>query len=177
MKTHQLSEALILEMHKDPKWTERIEKELPELFAIQVGKWYKRSEWPYGEGLWFNDGESGDKYCPHKSYGFSGRSGEFSESCIRNLSGCIPADPKEVEHAFERELVRRYGEDWRNVKIKAHADGDHCNNLGDCYLVIDIEDCQVFNKNGLLFDNGKWAEPLNVMTKEEAEKKFNIVIR
>lgn len=75
------------------------------------------------------------------------------------------ASSKQVREAFEKELVRRYGEDWRNVKIKECMYNKRNERLNTYSYGIYIKKnytstWTVWNKNGCLYNNGKWAEVL-----------------
>ena len=70
---------------------------------------------------------------------------------------------EQVKEAFEKELVRRYGEGWRNVKIKrCMYHGDEYTNEGLNSVDINKYDgvWMAWNKNGCLFNGKEWAEVL-----------------
>ena len=78
------------------------------------------------------------------------------------------ATEKEVVKAFKEECVRRFGVGWEDVKIKNHAGSMASSfNLGDYEVSISKSSStgwKVWNRNGLLYVDGKWAE-----IKEEPE--------
>lgn len=73
------------------------------------------------------------------------------------------ATNEEVFGFFEKHLVERYGEDWRNVKIKDAIYG-HNDQINNGEKNFDINKYNgtwwVWNNNGCLFHKGKWAEVL-----------------
>ena len=74
------------------------------------------------------------------------------------------ATNEEVVSFFEKHLIERYGEDWRNVKIKEcmYFGGCEYHNT-ECYnsVISKYERrWQVWNNNGCLFNGKEWAEVL-----------------
>src|SRR5699024_6992246 len=74
------------------------------------------------------------------------------------------ATNEEVVSFFEKHLIERYGEDWRNVKIKEcmYFGGYEYHNT-ECYnsVISKYERrWQVWNNNGCLFNGKEWAEVL-----------------
>ena len=73
---------------------------------------------------------------------------------------------EEVKEFFERHLIKRYGEDWRNVKIKEcmrnDDEFDEYTNKGINSVDIDkyAGVWNAWNKNGCLFNGKEWAEVL-----------------
>lgn len=75
------------------------------------------------------------------------------------------ATEEQVVAAFEKHLVKRYGKDWRIMKIKeVHpslsssvviSDGDW-----DVFIVKLPDGWSVYNENGLVYRNGIWVERL-----------------
>src|SRR5690606_30714141 len=79
------------------------------------------------------------------------------------------ATKEEVQQAFIKEAEKRYGKDWRTVKIKEHACGLYAYiNAGIFETCVSLESNLVWNKNGILFHNGKWAEKLEELPKINA---------
>lgn len=91
--------------------------------------------------------------------------GEFVDdiACIRPFLW-REATEEEVIQAFEKECVRRLGEDWKEVKLKTHANGGTIHvNTGRHKLKIIKNKHKgwiVWNKNGIVYYEGKWAEKL-----------------
>lgn len=88
----------------------------------------------------------------------------FNDISCLNPETWREATEEEVIEAFEKECVRRLGEDWREVKLKAHSyKGRASLNTGDCTPLImkdDLGGWIVWNKNGCVYYDGKWAEKL-----------------
>ena len=49
------------------------------------------------------------------------------------------------------------------TKIKSHADGGERHSLNDMYFTPSFRAISVWNKNGQIFHNGIWAEPLTML--------------
>lgn len=91
------------------------------------------------------------------------------------------ATEEEVVKFFERYLIKRYGEDWIDVKVKEclhFKDGSKVNTGGfKVCIVKTYEGWKVWNKNGCLFKGGGWAEVLEeeiqyVPFEEEDKEQF-----
>ena len=102
--------------------------------------------------------------------GNCGNSG-FIRNGVRFATNLFCSNPKswreatkeEVKRFFERHLIKRYGEDWKNVKVK------ECVKLGVTFNDYDLSvvivkridtGWEVWNSNHCLYNNGKWAEVL-----------------
>lgn len=171
---YQVDKEFIIEAHKAAcsDWKTKIEKKFPEAFPkIQTGKWYKKS----GTGFLFflQEIEEGD-FNNYKAYGFN-NSGEWSESKGRSIE-CFKeiATYEEVVEALEAETIKKYGNDWRNVKVEeclVHGNHRQINNGRFSPL---ISSTSVWGKNGCLFYKGQWAtiipEEKKVITKDKALK-------
>ena len=74
------------------------------------------------------------------------------------------ATKEEVRGLFEKHLIKRYGEDWKDVKIKECVYLNNSKALNSGILNVFIEESlygwEVWSKNGCLFYKGKWAEVL-----------------
>lgn len=77
------------------------------------------------------------------------------------------ATEKEVADMLRKEAERRYGKDWEVVKIKSNADKSKNITINNGIFltgtVIDNarKETVLWNRNGLLFYNGIWAEELD----------------
>lgn len=101
-------------------------------------------------------------------YGISDNKFEFVKSnnndfrCIcNNLAaedGLEEATPEEWQEAMTNELIRRYGEDWKNVKLKKCLWHLYSSNNGDCGLT--FSETEIWNRNGCIFKDGIFAEVL-----------------
>jgi hypothetical protein len=155
------------------EWKENIEKEFPKLFkkdALVVGKWYKYHD-NYQESLmvWNNSEDT---------YGFWGN--EYRDDLSFHISyDKIPATDKEVEEALIKEAKKR------GFKEGVRVDKLLYNNIGS--LNGDSKTCEnkefklsfghLFIGNLLIFHNtGKWAEIVETITKEQAEKELGKTI-
>lgn len=160
-------------------WKQRIEKEFPELFKTEfkLNKWYKTS----GESLFFLTHFDGQK---NKGYGFNSCK---SYSDVRGDYGFFgykeniisEATLEEVESAIEKEIIKRFGEDWENAKIEAHADGEPWirNGLNKGFFDSGIGKNKVFSKHGVLYSNGVFAEPLKEKTIITKGKALRIIAK
>jgi len=85
------------------------------------------------------------------------------------------ATDEEVRSALKKETIRRYGENWKDVKIVKSIglmpDGDNEGRF-DSRIFEDNEQggWVAWNKNGRLFHKGKWAEKLEELEFEPFQK-------
>jgi len=75
------------------------------------------------------------------------------------------ATEEQVREAFEKELLARCGEDWENIQLKNNIDPNTVKGFNSkTYTPKIIKNYRrgwdVWNKNGLLYYDGKWAEVL-----------------
>ena len=93
--------------------------------------------------------------------GFEG--GEYRNDLICSKhSFWREATEEEVIGAFEKHLVKRYGEDWRTMKIKERHPSSR-GNINDelwAVLIAKVDSWSVWNENGLLYRDGIWVERL-----------------
>lgn len=78
-----------------------------------------------------------------------------------NPWGWREATRDEVKKAFKKALVARYGEDWETMDIKVSlyaGDASNCGGYGTVIYLDDKEGWKVWNKNGLIYCDGQWAE-------------------
>jgi hypothetical protein len=155
------------------EWKENIEKEFPKLFkedALVVGKWYKYHD-NYQESLmvWNNSEDT---------YGFWGN--EYRDDLSFHISyDKIPATDKEVEEALIKEAKKRgFKEGVRVDKLlytnigSLNGDSKTCENKE-----FKLSFGHLFIGNLLIFHNtGKWAEIVETITKEQAEKELGKTI-
>jgi hypothetical protein len=156
------------------EWKKNIEKEFPKLFkkdALVVGKWYKIQ--CSKNALVFIQGYK-------KTYGFD-YAGLWTNMWHENISNTtyIPATDKEVEEALIKEAKKR------GFKEGVRVDKLLYTNIGS--LNGDSKTCE--NKEFKLFHGhlsignllifhrtGKWAEIVETITKEQAEKELGKTI-
>ena len=121
------------------------------------------------------------------------RAGDFNNEAIyddlyrkeipcANCATWIEATEEEVIEAFERHLVRRYGEDWRTMKIKEmHPNATSDLDINDGAWCIKISKhssgWNVWNSNGLLYRDGIWVERLeeNKICIKDAIKENTVI--
>lgn len=83
---------------------------------------------------------------------------------------------------LEKECIRRFGEDWRNVKVESCAFNGKANfinkrGFGDC-----IDTSMIWSKHACLYNKGKWATPLNsdihtdIQSLKDKYPQFNITV-
>lgn len=125
---------------------------------LEVGKWYKFSV----------NGNDFVKFI------FSGNYGNFTQTgfdadnewCDMELGlqkddKCIPMTEQEVSTLLIAEAKKRLGEDWENAKIKVCVSGvNGLLNSGRFYVFYNIIGDRIWNKNGVIYEKGKWAELL-----------------
>ena len=74
------------------------------------------------------------------------------------------ATQKEVVEAFKKECVRKFGENWRSIKLDRDLAGVSSDWLNKGKLSVSIDKTDkgwvVWNINGCLYFDGKWAEKL-----------------
>lgn len=100
----------------------------------------------------------------------------FKENGFHTKGEWIEATEQEVCEALKKECVTRYGEDWRNVKIVAHAD-DFKPAVNYIKFLVVIDSFEIWNKNGVIYHNGFWAEPFKEEIVAYPEPKTHWLIR
>jgi hypothetical protein len=122
-------------------------------------------------------------------YGFNGYGG-WCENDLKiyqfNSEDEMEADLDKVELRLTAEAIRRgykqglliqdiYNGDWDKSNVKISSDFFDYETIK---AGVNQGQMALRDSNGsIIFHNGIWAEIVNTMTKEEAELKFNIVIR
>ena len=103
-----------------------------------------------------------DRIGDDENRGFYGKA--YSNSLFCNCpEEWREATEEEVIKAFKKYLIKRYGADWETMKIKGqYADAYSSKNDGLWEVKFSKYDdgWGVYNKNGLLYYNGIWAERL-----------------
>lgn len=156
-----------------------IEREFPDLFTtVSVGKWYKMDDEEFPLTYIFVTSTENNEV---KGYGFM--KGMWYNDTKINSYFTWADDPDlklvlqnelytEVKDLFEKEVIRRYGENWGIRKIKTDALGREINNSSLC--VPFITEHLIWNENGPLYYEGNWAEVFpeedyKTLKKENAE--------
>lgn len=118
---------------------------------LVVGEWYVLRD---GALINHQDGSSGYGWtATHKIW--------YNNDGWNNKRDAVKANPEQVKEALTKECIKRYGENWRIVRIKAHATdwGDRLINT-DCFQSTITGSFSIWGINGLIFRDGKWAELL-----------------
>jgi hypothetical protein len=153
----------IKQAHKSAcsEWKEKIKKEFPELFkedALVVGKWYKEND---SEFLIFITNLNDASYA---GYGFN-MSAKWQDSLGRvNLKHTLATD-KEVEEALIKEAKKRgfkKGVSFLSISDGVKKQGSNFGYYGN--------NNQICLGGGTIFKDGEWAEVLQTITKQQAEK-------
>jgi hypothetical protein len=173
-KTVEVSEDFVKQAYESacPTWKEKIEKEFPSLFnekELTKGKWYRNAL----DGIFLFDGTFSINYGDKRPNGHGTNCNDWfdgDDGIGWSMIGIKEATNKEVIYALRKEAERRFGNDWKNAKIKKclfHKDNALTNN--GCFMVSESTE-QLWNRNGNIFNNGKWAEPI----KEEPIKEVTL---
>lgn len=157
-------EALRAELHSivDSKIDKLIKPE------FEVGKWYKNScHIFYPTDLTDLDNIKG--------YGmYNGNWKEYSDFSMLGNDRVVLATPTEVQQAFEKEAVKRYGELKVGDKVKGHWGNEikTMNDKRDYYLSMDSQHIYFGINNVCLMCDGKWAEIVKEMSLESLAEKL-----
>lgn len=173
MKLKKKQQQFLIDAHKEvcQEWKTKLENNFPKLFPkpqFEVNRWYKWGGAMPTIGFISSRGYGVDCYA--FDYTIKGSDESYDSLHISNLK---PATDKEVEEALIKEAKRRGFVEGAKY-IGFNGDGDE---LYDGALVRDgykywkyhnLLSCGL----GYIFHNGKWAELIKTITKEEAEKKL-----
>lgn len=169
-KTYTVTEEFLQEAYREActRWKQKLEIEFPEAFQkVEIGKWYKEE----GSNLLFYIEKITSRVAI--GYGFDRCGRWFSNYAWENvhLRECIKlATKKEVENALYNEAEKRYGKYWEEVKIKESVDiRIPPTNSGTFGVFFFITEERLWNKNGVLYQNGVWAEVLEEKCSEKEE--------
>ena len=151
----EIRTAFVLELHKEVRdtWKKRIEKELPELFGVKLekNKWYKCKEY---NNLVF--------YCSDKqeNYGMTFIDEEWSNTLwFKEYYIWTLATPNEVEEMLWKEAENRgYRE---GIKYRAGGNSIYTAKGKLKYGFFGGDNLHFEDSEGLIYDNGKWAEIIN----------------
>lgn len=165
MKNYTITEEQIKELAKG---NAKVKKWVPEVFEtkLEVGKWYKRPK--YGSSI----------FCVTKltetrvfAYGLTFKNEWVSEKDFcdnAELDSFVLATEEEVFEALKNEAVKRGFKE--NVWIKYLGNTQN----GNFYYNSEIN--YLYCGSYSCFQDGVWAEIIETLTKEEAEKKLNVKI-
>ena len=164
MKKVEVTTELIKEVHNQVSTDlkQRIEKELPDLFKLEVGKWYKHTS--FGKLMGVFNGEYGNGI----TYGFN-YDGDFSEKLgFHREDNFILATEEEVKTALVNEAVKRGFELGKKVKWNFYgSEGYKCSNITKDWFEYFVNENRLELSCGIIFDNGKWATLITESTEKE----------
>lgn len=169
-KTYTVTEEFLQEAYREActRWKQKLEIEFPEAFQkVEIGKWYKEE----GSNLLFHV----EKIAPRVAigYGFDRCGRWFPNYVWENipLRKCIKlATKEEVQNALYNEAEKRYGKYWKEVKIKQAIEREvPPMNSGILAVCFSLTDERLWNKNGVLYKDGVWAEALEEKCSEKEE--------
>lgn len=140
----------------DGKWAEPLlNTEKPPTPQLPNGQWYKH----ISGSIVFKTGEDTGLGASNENNWYSKSNWSFDKT---NPEQWNKATDEEVFEMLKKQCIKRYGINWVDVKIEAHA-----NNTDWGFLPINksifedgFEVNYVFNSNGCLYNEGKWATPL-----------------
>tara|TARA_R110000868_G_scaffold312096_2_gene573034 strand:- start:1360 stop:1950 length:591 start_codon:yes stop_codon:yes gene_type:complete len=185
MENYTITEEQIKQAHNHAcsEWKERIERWFPDAFKseLMVGRWAYIKHNSMDNALIFIKDKS-----EHYTYGFN-HAGEWTEKYDnenfhnRYIKDFVQyATMEEVESALIEEAKRRYGANWEQVEINAHADGANWSGLGinKGSFNIGVFWNKMYSVNGVIYIDGVWAEPLLKIevTLREIAEKFNVSV-
>ncbi|MDV3834184.1 hypothetical protein CMU13_12715 [Elizabethkingia anophelis] len=181
---YEVTKEQILEAHADAcnEWKEKLEEWFPKVFEqkCEVGKWYWANEKARREQtfLFFNNGKN-------VTYGFGwGRNWSDEITHVGGDIDGIEATTEELEDVFTRELIRRYGKNWNNIKVKECMQKQasvHTNSGVYVPVINTYGRTQIWNSNGCLFKAGIWAESMEEpnpveISKSDIAKLMNVEV-
>lgn len=145
---------------KHPK---RVLRSFFEPVKLEVGKWYRNGDWGIGRvvGCVTALNEDDNRCFAGYGWGSMGIWGENKDTRFFGSTNWQPATYEEVKELLRKEAIKRFGEDWENAKIEKDAHGHYYGiNSGTFAVVLSPYSRMIWNSNGVIFYNGKWAEPL-----------------
>lgn len=171
---YEITEEQIKELAKG---NAKVQRWFPEAFESkpEVGKWYRF--YMKGEFFGFFHICEIKNNEVHFDYGIDIKEKKWLTDNWYSITHIwIEATESEVSEAVKKEAVKKYGENWINLKLKAHADDiKGCINGGIYPGEFDFYENKLWSKNGVIFHNGNWAEIIKekTLSKSEAEKLIN----
>ena len=163
MEKYEITKEQVLELHESNSKETRllIGKMFPQAFQkeLEVGKIYRDNQ--YKEHIFcVTKLEGGDyHFFGFNTGGFYQENDWYSFSDNETEKGFTEATPEEWKEAMTKELIRRYGENWENVKLKKCLWHLHSSNNGDYGLT--FSETEIWNRNGMIFKDGIFAEVLD----------------
>ena len=179
MENYTIKKYQILELAKESSFSNAyLQKHFPQAFkkSFEVGKIYKTDDRIF---YCTEIDENGNLY----GYGIFSREYKNIENNKSVFFFCnntaaqhrlVDVTPEEWKEAMTKELIRRYGEDWENVKLKSNF--LKLELLNDCcFFSPTITSTEIWNRNGMIFKDGIFAEVLDDQSelKERVENMQN----
>ena len=170
MKTFELTQEQINQLAEVPDTQYLLRKFVPEAFNTEPvkGNWYISQYYL----IYY----LGDRRC----HCIKLSDGKWLENVHHSLTGHLTnyrsATKEEIEVALIREAKKRFGEGWKNAKLEkclCHGNDERVN-ANYFNIFIDFEKNLLWNKNGCIFNNGKWAEILELS--EPTTEEINRVL-
>lgn len=164
----EITKEQVLEMYNWGNSTDKLKvKEwFPEAFALEVGKWYQYDK----KDILFNFQGKYSVQNDSGAYGFNSLD-EWHENLGVDLRDPLrEATHDEVSDALIRE-ARKRGYSDKNYHCLSNSKTYY--HTGDKFT---FEEGKLFHGIGfrnIVFEDGKWAEIIETITKEEAEKLLN----
>ena len=160
MEKYTITKEQILELAKRDVNQYQLKEWFTDAFKeeLEAGVWYKHGPFKFN----FQGGLS------LNHYGWNDYGNWTNElRCDKNFEA-VPMTDEEVEEALKNEVIKRFGKDWRSAKIEKCLVHGYINGN----FPIGITTNEIWNKNGCIYKNGVFAEPLKskVITIEKAEK-------
>lgn len=118
---------------------------------LEVGKWYRWIDTEISNNIVYKKDKTG---------GYGIWNNVWCDYLVCDIAtNWIEATEQEICEVLDKECISRYGEDWRNVKIVAHADkrSTYSNDF-NFYPTLHPE--YIRNNHGVIYYKGVWAEPL-----------------
>lgn len=131
---------------------EKVHSTVKDVSKLKINTWYRTkhsSQYIY---------RTGDE----NNYGFVDGKWKTGLMCSSTVWKEV-TDLTPIQELFLIEIIRRYGPAWEHCKLDTEHGFTDKNLLNSgkyyatkCFATV----CQIWNTNGMLFDNGKWIKPL-----------------
>ena len=169
MKLKKKQQQFLIDAHKEvgQEWKTKLENNFPKLFPkpqFEVNRWYKWGGAMPTIGFISSRGYGVDCYA--FDYTIKGSDESYDSLHISNLK---PATDQEVEEALIKEAKRR-GLEHGNFECLFMVTNPYTD--GEPQYDFDPFFNRLWIYRNVCFDNGKWAEVIETITKEEAEKEL-----
>lgn len=155
-------------------WQEAVDHVLPKKETYQEGEWVWIFEPTPDRSCALVVYTEKDDYTYGFDHGGNWTGGFHIKIAIKEEQIKRKATKEEVENALWKEWKRRCKEagieDYENAKLEKHADGVSAGSLNSGIFIPKLSGSEnrMWNRNGVIFDEGKWATPI----KEEKQLTF-----